>query len=751
VALAVYGLIQYVWKAAQWLIVTPLILGLLLVMGLIRLLAFFPPLRSSVIAGLSAVLNMIMLHWIAEAQVYTQDYTRSAGIRERFEREIVEFLRDDRCDRIVVIAHSMGTVIAYEGLTTVLTNPEFRDSQKAVTFVCLAAALRRVWLMTPNDPHRMRVVLPERVRWMHFWARYDPVAAGPLDLHSLPRLEIWPDALSPDPQATLRDRLKRCKNVDVVNTDSALTDHMTYWQNLDQVVGPIALELVAGHPALEQTVRAHLATRDEILLRRWRVAWRSTVALAAGFGLGLAVLLWDGSQRWMRVGHTLSTSVLKLVGDLVGTVATGVGTILVDVQQITTGIIGGSGPSVSVDVSFLPADIIWSVVAALVVTALGILLIGRATALRSPLVFNRGIPSDNSYAWRIAALATVFLGLPFFSRAFFDVVPGASALVTVEVVAVIGLVSDFFGLAAFILAVTSSWRRRKGGWVASIVLLTAPFALLVATFILVINGIIPAGVGGAEAAAQAYRAYFISLYGPAFAGAVVGIAGCLFFLITSVRHRRLGDVTLALILALILTWSAVAYLFNVSLSSFGVGLSALGESAAVFVHIGDQIAFIGIFMPVLVYALASEAAKPGAARLMQAGDTGIVNLSVTAYALLNALILLLALVPAQALWQVISLVGLGIVGLIGLMAFGWAVSEAVRLRQWGWLVAMAVITIAVALVTIMIPPSARPYIDTPEQVAVLVAAGPSAAALIYGLWGGRTLQAGTTQFSPASV
>jgi hypothetical protein len=170
------------------------------------------------------------------------------------------------------------------------------------------------------------------------------------------------------------------------------------------------------------------------------------------------------------------------------------------------------------------------------------------------------------------------------------------------------------------------------------------------------------------------------------------------------------------------------------------------------VHIGDQIAFIGIFMPVLVYALASEAAKPGAARLMQAGDTGIVNLSVTAYALLNALILLLALVPSQALWQVISLVGLGIVGLIGLLALGWAVIEAVRLRQWGWLAAMAVITIAVALVTIMIPPSARQYIDTPEQVAVLVSAGPSAAALIYGLWGGRTLplQAGTKQFSPAS-
>src|SRR5262249_23582078 len=158
-------------------------------------------------------------------------------------------------------------------------------------------------------------------------------------------------------------------------------------------------------------------TPDEILLRRWRVAWRATVALAAGFGLGLAILLWDGSQRWMRVGHTLSTSLLKLVGDLVGTVATGVGTILVDFQQISSGIIGGSGPIVSVDISFLPVDAIWSVLAAVVITAFGILLIGRAIALRSPLAFNREIPADNRYAGRIAALSTVYLGLPFFSRA----------------------------------------------------------------------------------------------------------------------------------------------------------------------------------------------------------------------------------------------------------------------------------------------------------------------------------------------
>src|SRR5262249_40865565 len=151
-------------------------------------------------------------------------------------------------------------------------------------------------------------------------------------------------------------------------------------------------------------------------------------------------------------------------------------------------------------------------------------------------------------------------------------------------------------------------------------------------------------------------------------------------------------------------------------------------------------AFIGIFMPVLVYALANQADQRGSQRVTQARTTRIVNLSVAALVLLNALILLLALFPPQDMRQVISLAGLGIVGLIGLVALRGAVIEAVRVRQWEWLVGMAVILIAIALVTIMIPPSARPYIDTPEQLAVLVSTCPSAAALIYGLWGRQTLQ-----------
>jgi hypothetical protein len=172
----------------------------------------------------------------------------------------VRFLRDEKCDRVVVTAHSMGTVIAYEGLTTIFERPEFQGNTKPMTFICLAQALRRIWLVTADDPHRLSGVLPDHVRWLHFWARYDPVSVGLLTSRSLPSPEPLAEPQMHASYQLLTQRLKKCLNRPVVNTDSTFTDHTTYWQNLEQVAGPIALELVAGHPQLEQVVQKYQAS-----------------------------------------------------------------------------------------------------------------------------------------------------------------------------------------------------------------------------------------------------------------------------------------------------------------------------------------------------------------------------------------------------------------------------------------------------------------------------------------------------------
>jgi hypothetical protein len=427
-----YGVLQYVWKALQWLILTPLLFLLLLLMAPLRLLALIPPLRSTVIASVSAVLEYIMLHWIAGAQVYAVDYTRSAGIRERFEREVKGFMADESCDRIVVLSHSMGTVIAYEGLTNILTPSGEQQTPKPVTFICLAQALRRVWLVALADPHRLRGVLPDEVRWLHFWARYDPVAAGPLRASSLPALDPWADPLAPDPDAALRARLERCENIDIVNTDSTFTDHTSYWQNLEQVVGPIAAELVAGHPHLEQVVGQRLATPDEILWRRWRIAWRASLAIAGGLATGIGLFLWDWQgnpqpdpgQSPFGVGHALRISLIprlvqsvwtSLTNGPLGVVFGLISQALDAVYQAFAAQLGHLGTSSQGSTSLtIPASVsdgLYSAGAALTLTGLCIVAIGNFTGIPSPVVLRPLAGARQRTVHRVFVLVTTCLVL----------------------------------------------------------------------------------------------------------------------------------------------------------------------------------------------------------------------------------------------------------------------------------------------------------------------------------------------------
>jgi Alpha/beta hydrolase of unknown function (DUF900) len=489
----VYDLMQYIWKGLQWLLLTPLVLLLLLVMGVLRVLALIPFLRSTVIAGISTVFSYIMLHWIASLQVYMLDYTRASAIRERFEREVNDFLRDERCERIVVLAHSMGTVVAYEGLTTALAQPDIQGSQKPITFICLAQALRRIWLLSTADPHRVRSVLPDRVRWLHFWARYDPVATGPLSARTLPVLDTWPDPEVPNPYRALTARLDRCENVDVVNTDSIFTDHTTYWQNLEQVVGPIARELVAGHPALEQVVQAHVATPDKVLQRRWSVAWRSTLAIWSGIAAAVALLVADAQfnlgvgakilaflesktfQKWVIALLTGNPPIVNCVGSVCNTglpqhlnpvdsVIKAAQAILLTAEQSVTAIL--------------------LVAAALLLMGVFILAVGRIIALPSPFALRPGVGRRDGVRRGVIILAVSATGLflvdYYLNRTYGGLLRSDYPnLNFVDIVAV--WLGAFVSGLAWLLSLSSTIRGRRWGWSAGIVLATIVFAVLLRT------------------------------------------------------------------------------------------------------------------------------------------------------------------------------------------------------------------------------------------------------------------------------
>ncbi|MFI5271470.1 MAG: hypothetical protein ACHQ4H_00370 [Ktedonobacterales bacterium] len=391
--LAVYDLLQYLSKVLQWLVATPLLMLVLLLAGMVQMLAPLPGVKT-LLRSVAALVDYVSLHWIASMQVYLLDYTRSASIRHRLDREIRAYLRDERCHRIVVIAHSMGTVVAYEGLTTALAGPTAHTHEKPVSFICLAQALRRIWLLARTDPHRLRGVLPDYVTWTHYWARYDPVAAGPLTPRALPRLRDWRDRRQPDPTARLAASLERVVNRRVVNGDSLMTDHLTYWQNLEQVVGPIAAELVAGHPELEQLVAAHLATSAAVVKRRWRVAWRTSLALIGGYALGFGAFLLgmhyalgpnvrQTAGDWLANGHNLPS----FLGLLWGLAAGMIGSAGTWVYSAVTGVIGASTYQQLAGQLGRLTDGAVTVIVALIVAAVAAKLILALVGPRSPFVF----------------------------------------------------------------------------------------------------------------------------------------------------------------------------------------------------------------------------------------------------------------------------------------------------------------------------------------------------------------------------
>jgi hypothetical protein len=484
-----YDLVQYLWKLAQWLVLIPLISPLLLLLGLVRLLARIPFLQSSLIAGATAAINYLVLHWVASVQVYLLDYARSSALRQRFEHEVEGLLADPRRERLVVIAHSMGTVISYEGLTTLLRRPEWRDvtARKPITYICLAQALRRVWLASRTDPERLRAVLPEGVRWLHFWVRYDPVAVGPLDPRALPPLEPGATARARAADKALRARLKGCENVDVVNTDSIFADHTTYWENIDQVVGPIARELVAGHPALERLVDARLATRREVERRRWGAAWRALVALAGGFGAAALLVAVDASNH-----GRLGSAIAKVTGEVLGSppvqqllnnstfgLSTQIGDYL---KTCARGACSGlqqvvHDPNLIVPyllAHYLSGEDVATAVAALVVVGLGVQLVGAMVAAPPPYAFRGASPEAS-------AMRSVFVSVAL------SLLCGALSLLVYFVFRVSVSIGDTRGLhpaaaaylwgiglaelawfVALALALVDAAQGRRWGWVAGL-------------------------------------------------------------------------------------------------------------------------------------------------------------------------------------------------------------------------------------------------------------------------------------------
>jgi hypothetical protein len=136
----------------------------------------------------------------------------------------IHFLVEKRqCERITVIAHSQGTVVAYDALCSNAVLPD--DLARVKTFVTFGSALNNAWdkRLVPARTCRLREPLSKGIRWINVWSAYDPVAGGALDTPS----HIRP----PDEQ------------LEVTNWMNVILDHGGYFTNREEFWSRIAQEL----------------------------------------------------------------------------------------------------------------------------------------------------------------------------------------------------------------------------------------------------------------------------------------------------------------------------------------------------------------------------------------------------------------------------------------------------------------------------------------------------------------------------
>lgn len=244
------------------------LLGFFLVLPLVVLLWVLEQVHplANVLPGLLRVghqaADYLLTAYIGDVVAYLEDPIAAGAIRQEF-RSALRSLAD-RCDDIYVLGHSWGAVVAYDALCQ---RDESQDGLARVRkLITVGAGLNRARRLSPA---LRRARLPAGVRWVDIFARYDIVPAGP----------ARHDGCTGDRRCPVGHRL-------VSNHDSVLADHVTYWENVEEVLAQLADEIEDGSPPAAFH-RSEEQSSDDGRQRKRRLIPLSLLRLAA-WGLPLA-------------------------------------------------------------------------------------------------------------------------------------------------------------------------------------------------------------------------------------------------------------------------------------------------------------------------------------------------------------------------------------------------------------------------------------------------------------------------------
>ena len=236
-----------------------------------------------------ALADSFIVEWFGDLPVILDDQAQSAAIRTRL-LERVRWLKANRCDDVVLVAHSGGTIVSFA--TLLRYDAATFEVAKLVT---LGEAIKLGWHLeaeardwVPGNSVRgdVRATHPD-LRWVDVWASYDPAPSGELvETDGCPMIAVEKLAdLPDDPRIHIESR-------PVTNFMHLGMDHGGYWLNDEGFLIPLIRHLDDPRGdgsasrfyrnALDRTIRTERRRRRVAILLAWR--WTA-------FALGLAALV----------------------------------------------------------------------------------------------------------------------------------------------------------------------------------------------------------------------------------------------------------------------------------------------------------------------------------------------------------------------------------------------------------------------------------------------------------------------------
>jgi hypothetical protein len=178
-----------------------------------------------------------------DAFLLLRDPIQAANVRGRF-IQAIRALRAYGCDRIAIVAHSGGTIVAYMALS----DPAYEDG--ADTLITFGEAISLGRDIAPNAgedggvPPSIRLApgaalrigsSTHQARWIDFWGSHDPAPCGALE----PEFPMFDEAVLDRPDWPG----KASRSIRVLNRRSVLEDHGSYWENDEEFLYPLLAQL----------------------------------------------------------------------------------------------------------------------------------------------------------------------------------------------------------------------------------------------------------------------------------------------------------------------------------------------------------------------------------------------------------------------------------------------------------------------------------------------------------------------------